>query len=391
MRNFNIRYECNDARDDYSAQLKQENGSSHISASCLTSDLIDNNDNIDFIEDYAEHTLDQDQEEGINEFMRLGKYGLLKQAEMDAMKHCMQAAGWLEDSPNGFNTVIDKLIEPGLVQLGSKWKAAVNNKRKEVLSERNNSNGGSASINLGTQHAVSESFVENQAKVVDRSYLSRSYEAGTKLSQDHINLVVKDRTLNLEQERAFRIVANHATQHKPEQLKMYISSMAGTEKSQVIKALIQFFSLEKQQHRFVILGPTGTAAALNNGSTYHSFLGMQIGASHNQKTENIAIAQLKERLQGVDYVFLDEVSMLACHELYKISSQLAKALNEHESPFGSINFIFAGDFAQLPPVGGKALYSNIVSTQLNAGLTVCDQEAAIGKALWHQITTVVIL
>ena len=391
MRNFNIRYECNDARDDYSAQLKQQNGSSQISASWLTSDLIDNNDNIDFIEDYAEPAFDHNQEEDIDEFMRLGKYGILKQAEMDAMKHCMQAAGWLEDSPNGLDTVIDKPIEPGLVQLGSKWKAAVNDKRKEVLSERNNSNVGSASINLGTQHAVSESFVENQVKVIDRSYLSRSYEAGTKLFQDHINFVVKDRTLNQEQDRAFRIVANHATQDNPEQLKMYIGGMAGTGKSQVIKALIQFFSLQKQQHRFVILGPTGTAAALNNGSTYHSFLGIQISASHNQKAENIAIAQLKERLQGVDYIFLDEVSMLACHDLYKISSQLAKALNEHESPFGGINFIFAGDFAQLPPVGGKTLYSNVVSTQLNAGLTLRDQEAAIGKALWHQITTVVIL
>ena len=391
MRNFNIRYECNDARDDYSAQLKQQNGSCQISASWLTSDLIDNNDNIDFIDDYAEHALDHDQEEGIDQFMRLGKYGLLKQAEMDAMKHCMQAAGWLEDSPNGLDTVIDKPIEPSVVQLGLKWKAAVNDKRKEVLSERNNSNVGSALINFKTRHAVSESFVENQVKVVDRSYLSRSYEADTKLSQDHIDSVVQDRTLNQEQERAFRIIANHTTQHNPEQLKMYIGGMAGTGKSQVIKALIQFFSIQKQQHRFVILGPTGTAAALNNGSTYHSFLGMQIGASQNQKAENIAIAQLKERLQGVDYIFLDEVSMLACHELYKISSQLAKALNEHESPFGGINFIFAGDFAQLPPVGGKTLYSNVVSTQLNAGLTLRDQEAAIGKALWHQITTVVIL
>ena len=204
MKNFNIRYEYNDARDDYSAQLKQQNGSSQISASWLTSDLIDNNDDIDFIEDYAEHAPDHDQEEGIDEFMRLGKYGCLKQAEMHAMKHCMQATGWLDNSPNSLDSVTDKPIEPGLVQLSSKWKAAVNDKRKEVLSKRNNSNVGSASINLGTQHAVSESFVENQVKVVNRSYLSRSYEAGTKLSQDHINFVVKDRTLNQEQDRAFR-------------------------------------------------------------------------------------------------------------------------------------------------------------------------------------------
>jgi hypothetical protein len=391
MKNFNIRYECNDARDDYSAQLKQKNSSSQMSASWLTSDLVDNNDNIDLVDDETYRAYDDDQEEGIDLFMRLGKNGILKQAEMDAMKHCMKAAGWLDNSPNGLDSVKEKPIEPSCIQLGSKWKATVNDKRKEVLSERNTCNVGTTLNKPAAGHANSETFVENQVKIVDRSYLSRSFEAQTKLSQDHINSVVHDKTLNEEQERAFRIVANHATQHDYEQLKMYIGGMAGTGKSQVIKSLIQFFTLQKEQHRFVILGPTGTAAALNNGSTYHSFLGIHVGGSQNQKSENMAIAQLKERLQGVDYIFLDEVSMLACHELYKISSQLAKALNEYERPFGGINFIFAGDFAQLPPVGGKTLYSNVVSTQLNAGLTVRDQEAAIGKGLWHQITSVVIL
>ena len=325
MKNFNIRYECNDARDDYSAQLKQKHSSSQMSASWLTSDLVDDNDNIDLIHNDVDQAYNDDQEEGIDLFMRLGKNGILKQAEMDAMKHCMQAAGWLDNSPNGLDSVKEKPIEPGCMQLGSKWKATVNDKRKEVLSERNTCNVGTTLNKPATAHGASESFVENQVKIVDRLYLSRSFEAQTKLSQEHINSVVKDKTLNEEQERAFRIVANHATQHDHEQLKMYIGGMAGTGKSQVIKSLIQFFTLQKEQHRFVILGPTGTAAALNNGSTYHSFLGIQVGGSQNQKSENMAIAQLKERLQGVDYIFLDEVSMLACHELYKISSQAGKS------------------------------------------------------------------
>jgi hypothetical protein len=83
--------------------------------------------------------------------------------------------------------------------------------------------------------------------------------------------------------------------------------------------------------------------------------------------------------------------MLACHEMYKISAQLAKALGIYDLPFGGMNMIFAGDFAQLPPVGGASLYSNQVGTQNHAGLKPAQQEAAIGKALWHQITTVVIL
>jgi len=60
-------------------------------------------------------------------------------------------------------------------------------------------------------------------------------------------------------------------------------------------------------------------------------------------------------------------------------------------PFGGINIVFAGDFAQLPPVVGHSLFSGNIGTQLDSAPTVADQEAAIGKALWHQITTVVIL
>jgi hypothetical protein len=99
-------------------------------------------------------------------------------------------------------------------------------------------------------------------------------------------------------------------------------------------------------------------------------------------------------LDGVDYIFLDEVSMLSCHDLYKISTQLAKAFNEPNKPFGGMNIVFAGDFAQLPPLGGGefiSLYSGKIGTQIYSRLSHYEQESAIGKTLWHQMTTVVIL
>ena len=98
---------------------------------------------------------------------------------------------------------------------------------------------------------------------------------------------------------------------------------------------------------------------------------------------------MKEKLLGVKYIFLDEVSMLSCHDMYKISAQLAKAFNNCDLTFGGVNMIFAGDFAQLPPVlGGEshALYSGIIGNRVYSSLTHYDQESAIGKALWHQIT-----
>src|SRR6266436_2077086 len=172
---------------------------------------------------------------------------------------------------------------------------------------------------------------------------------------------------------------------------MHISGMGGTGQSQVIKALIHFFKSRNESHRFVVLAPTGTAAALLQGSTYHSFLGVPIDGQEALRNETTNNAQVRTRLDGVEYIFLDEVSMVACDDNYKISSQLAKGLNEFDMPYGGINMIFAGDFAQLPPVFGSPLYSGTVGTQLMSRMTVQGQEAAIGKALWHQVTTVVIL
>jgi len=62
-----------------------------------------------------------------------------------------------------------------------------------------------------------------------------------------------------------------------------------------------------------------------------------------------------------------------------------------ETPFGGLNMIFAGDFAQLKPVFGSPLYSHTVGTSVDASMSVRSQQSAIGKALWHQVTTVVIL
>ena len=101
-----------------------------------------------------------------------------------------------------------------------------------------------------------------------------------------------------------------------------------------------------------------------------------------------------DKLDGMDYVLIDEVSVLLCHDMYKISVQMAKAFNIHDVPFGGKNIIFAGDFAQLHPVDGRdcvLLYSGTIGAYAHSSLSIYNQESGFGKALWHQITTVVIL
>ena len=170
---------------------------------------------------------------------------------------------------------------------------------------------------------------------------------------------------------------------------MYIGGMGGTGKSQVLKAISTFFEKRNEAYRFIIVAPTGTAAALLSGSTYHSVFGINDLSSGAQASK--ALVQVHTRLQGVDYIFMDEVSMLSCFDMYRISAQLCKVMNNPTCPFGGLNMLFAGDFAQLPPpLGGEsvALYSRIVG---HSGTQKRSQEEAFGRALWHQVTTVVIL
>jgi PIF1-like helicase len=93
-----------------------------------------------------------------------------------------------------------------------------------------------------------------------------------KIDRIHINNTVSDFCLNEEQECAFKIVVNHSVDPTSEQLLMYLGGMAGTGKSQVIKALVNFFERKNQPYLFLIMAPTGSAAALIDGSTYHSVL-----------------------------------------------------------------------------------------------------------------------
>ncbi len=387
MDNFNIRYECNDARDDFSAQLKKGNGAGGMFPQWMSTDVTDELDEIDqngFGDDFGDGEGIDDEDYGDNKYSTLSARGLAVKAQMDATENSVRNAGWLDESPDGIKQVNLEPLEPAVTQLCGKWKAAVQERRQELLAERTKHIPSSNGCNrMNTQYMDPNA---NDVKIVDQSYLTHGFKFKSIEAQKSIDQTVENFNLNTEQERAFRIIANHAVTPQVEHLKMYLGGMGGTGKSQVIKALIDLFRQRNETHRFVVLGPTGTSAALLGGSTYHSFLGIRSGDS--VQNQSVTMAQIRGRLEGVDYIFLDEVSMLACHAMYKISSQLAKALNIHDIPFGGLNMIFAGDFAQLPPVGGTSLYSGYVGTQC---MTPDDQKAAIGKALWHQVTTVVIL
>ena len=85
----------------------------------------------------------------------------------------------------------------------------------------------------------------------------------------------------------------------------------------------------------------------------------------------VTLITARAKLQNVDYIFIDEISMVDCH-----------ALRNDGQPFGGINMTFAGDFAQLPPsMGGSALYDYRVGHTVHTTNSHCKQEGSIGKAV----------
>ena len=310
-----------------------------------------------------------------------GHYEKSRQAQMLQMMNIMVNIGWTKEIVNETNlNACSESSQPKKTMTANEWRAEVQKKKQAELDRR------SQHIPSTTEENSNETGIHTSNKVfiVDKSYIDKDKKHTEKNQQD-IDSTIKKFMLNKEQERAFRIVANHATNCYSESLKMYIGGIGGTGKSQVLKALTHFFSIRKESHRIIVVAPTGSAAALLGGSTYHSVFGI------NDQGNLVNLPQVRSRLSGVEYIFFDEVSMLSCHDLYKISLRLGQALNRPEEPFGGLSMIFAGDFAQLPPpFGGEnsSLYSRVIGAIEN---DIKRQEEAIGKGLWHQVTTVVIL
>jgi hypothetical protein len=174
--------------------------------------------------------------------------------DMLQVEDLMHTAGWFNESPDGpvdFGNLTP--LVPTNLQSGKDWKVVVQKMWQELLDERRkNIYEHSNEPNRKTHYHE----LHGEVKIVDKSYLTKRFKADSEKEQHFIDNTVHKYLLNIEQERAFRIIANHATMNNPEQLKMYIGGMGGTGKSRVIKALISFFESRNESHRIIVVAPT---------------------------------------------------------------------------------------------------------------------------------------
>lgn len=427
---FHVRYECNDARDDFRAQRVGEAKSlgmnwvggqfiRELDREAPSAEKMDMSD-----EDLSgiDHAFEPDQ---------IGRSAANAVLNMAGMKHALESVGWISDCYNtqtprneGNKTASDGTIyvepmtdERVFTQSGEEtidpnsrtlpvWRDLLVQKRKTVIAEK------ALTAPVLDEDGIqrerpNQSFWEDQVRIVNKSFMKKGFKGKGPGDGDAgilMDEIVRTFTLNEEQERAFRIIANHSLLGTAlaEPLRMYIGGMAGTGKSQVIKALIRFFEARGKSYAFLILAPTGSAASLVSGSTYHSVLGFRgsnkLDQDGNTKADPLAKGMsaqdsIRSRIRNVEYVFIDEISMVDCLSLYNISAQMNLAMRMDDVAFAGKSMIFAGDFAQLPPLhtAGPALYSALVSSTIHTTNSVSTQKKSIGKALWHQFTVVVLL
>lgn len=377
IHNMNIRYECYDARDDYHAQLSKQVAAQNVEELENDSDDEGGYDAVDLPVDFTDAGV-------------VGPWSQSKIKQMQELEVVLQSAGWVVDG-SSYRTGTQSALQPDRALTATRWKDLVAVERRRVLAERSGPALKSSSKHLEDDMDIWYT-VHTDARIVPGAYFLESFRLAPGTDSDFLSRTITEFSLNTEQLRAFNIVAHHSLSVGADPLNMYVGGMAGTGKTRVIDALRRWFDLRGEPHRMVVLAPTGAAASVVSGSTYHSFLGVATGERRNHTSNNTnALEEARIRMMNVDYVFLDEISMVSCQDLYLIDARLKSITKMDDLPFGGVNIIVAGDFAQLPPAKGCALYSGEVSKVQLPRQIQSDQENTLGMLLWHHFVTVVIL
>ena len=135
--------------------------------------------------------------------------------------------------------------------------------------------------------------------------------------------------------------------------------MGGTGKSFLIHSLRQYLK-EKSS----IAAPTGKASYYVKGVTIHSLLKLPVGHKDHCDLKSQTLSNLQEQLRDIEYVIIDEYSMLGQNMFGWIDKRLRQITGHLDTIFGGKSVILIGDPGQLPPVGDKPLYHSLPSNDI---------------------------
>ncbi|KAJ7448098.1 hypothetical protein FB451DRAFT_1053975, partial [Mycena latifolia] len=206
MKNFNVRYECNDARDDHFAQMKKKMadaksaGRSMFPANFMTfkDKFADDLNDFDYgsDEEEAENAEDDDCEKGPKTLKLLG--------EAKVMREIMETSGWLNTCTDYVpSKEADIFMAP--YKPRAEWANIVKHQRAELTSNK--------LANLPAESAIERKKrkIREGITILPHHYFNHKSGVSEQNNTDIISAVVQKFALNTEQIRAFRLVADHAS------------------------------------------------------------------------------------------------------------------------------------------------------------------------------------
>ena len=152
---------------------------------------------------------------------------------------------------------------------------------------------------------------------------------------------------------AYNIIESHFDDISPEKdpLCLIIIGVAGTGKSYLINAIRNLL-----RDKCAVTATTGKASYNIRGITIHSLLKLPIGSRGRKDLTGQSLCRLQESLNGVDYILIDEYSMLGQVAFGWIDKRCKQATGYCNKVLGGKSLILIGDPGQLPPVADKPLY-----------------------------------
>jgi hypothetical protein len=132
---------------------------------------------------------------------------------------------------------------------------------------------------------------------------------------------------------------------------IFLTGVAGTGKSFVTQKIVQNAKLMKKE--VAVAAPTGVAAVnLNLGAqTVHSLAGVKVPQRYRDFGTMFSRVNSK-KWRNIQVLVIDEVGMLTADFLDWLDVTTRQIRNNMLEPFGGIQLIFVGDFAQLGPIPG---------------------------------------
>lgn len=148
----------------------------------------------------------------------------------------------------------------------------------------------------------------------------------------------------------------------------FITGPGGTGKSFLLKKIISHLRLEKGGASVAVTSTTGVGAVSLNvegACTLHSWSG--VGLADVSSVELLARVESNydalHRWRTTHHLVVDEISMLSATLLDALDF-IARCIRRVNLPFGGMQIILTGDFAQLPPTAGRYCFQSKVWPQV---------------------------